>query len=97
MIIHFGQTGNIHRKKFADLEVDLRLQDTREGSFEFLLDYSAQASFVAGFVANAATDGLTWDLMKGAFSRVVGGDAKGAVAALEEHPDASQGDVGTLI
>lgn len=97
MVLHFGDTGTIRRKNFAKLGIDLRLKDTREGSFEFLLEYKSEAAYLAGFVANAAAGGLTWDLMKGAIQRVIGGAGSGAVDQLESHPDFKDGDLGALV
>jgi len=97
MVIHFANTGKIRRKKFAELDIDLTLNDTREGSFEFLLEYGDQAVFVGKYVASAVAGGIIWDLIKGAISRVIGGDAKGAVSALEKNPDFKEGDLGALI
>ncbi len=97
MIIHFGDTGVIRRKDFAKLALDLRLTDTREGSFEFLLNYSSEAQYVAGFVGGAITSGLAWDLIKGAITRVIGGSSRGAISELEQAEEVGEGDVGALV
>ena len=97
MIIHFAETGTIRRKKFAELDVDLRLSDTREGSFEFLLEYQTQAAFIGGFVANAMVGGLLWDIIKGIITRVIGGNSKGVLEELENDEKFNEGDIGALV
>lgn len=97
MILHFSQTGDIRRRKFAELGVDLRLTATREGSFEFLLDYQDHAKYLASFIGGAVTSGITWDVIKGSLNRVIGVSSSDTLEKLEKNPDFKSGDLGALI
>jgi hypothetical protein len=96
MIVHFARSGEIRRRNFKDLDLDLNLKTTREGSFEFVFEFSQ----IAPYIADAYGKGLanaSWKLIETVFNRATG--LKGAEEIEEAESDGriNAGDLGALV
>lgn len=96
MIIHFAQSGEIRRRNFKDLDVDVRLSGTREGSFEFLFEYSQYAPFLIQAYGEALGNG-SWQLIKTVFNRAIGLRGENEIEDAERDGRINAGDLGALI
>lgn len=95
VIIHYARSGEIRRKRIKDLESDLLLVGTREGSFEFIFQYADQAEHLGVFAANAVAGGVTWDLIKRVFLTATGQLRRERVEELDDK--VPSGDFGALV
>lgn len=95
MILIFLETGKVRRRGFAEMKTDLRLVDTREGSFEFLLEYGPA---IGSFVAGSVSSGFTWDMIKASYGRVMGEDSPEDFERIEGKLDSEhRGSYGALL
>lgn len=73
MTLYYAKTGEVRRRGFAELEADLRLVGTRDGSFEFIFEYSEHLPYLARVVGEGMAASAAWDLVKTVFERATGG------------------------
>ena len=95
MIIHYAQTGEIRRRNFKDLEVDFRLTDTREGSFEFVFEFSQFAPYLVEAYGKGLAN-ASWSLMSSVFKRVIGLSGDEEIDDAEADGRLNAGDIGAL-
>lgn len=97
MTLYFAKTGEFRRRGFAELEVDLRLVGTREGSFEFLFQFVENFPYLAQIVGEGVAAAAAWDLIKAVFNRATGGRAPQRIEGLERQGGLNSGDLGALV
>lgn len=85
----------MRRRRIKDLDVPFFLDETREGSFEFIFEYPEHAVYLAGFVGNAIAGGITWDLIKRVFNSATGVETGDDVG--DENFSLNGGDFGALV
>ncbi|GEM_PF-4312357 len=96
MIIHFAQTGEIRRRNFKDLDLDLSLKSIRPGSFEFIFEFSQ----FAPYIIEAYGKGLgnaSWKLIETVFNRATGLTGNEEIEEAEDDGRINAGDLGALI
>lgn len=94
VILHYAETGEVRRRRIKELNAELSLVATREGSFEFLFSYPEYAEFMAGFIGNAVAGGITWDLIKRVFLSATG---QGGRSEIDDDKSIPAGDFGALV
>lgn len=94
VILHYAETGDVRRRRIKELDANLQLVATREGSFEFLFLYPEHAEFMASFIGNAITGGITWDLIKRVFRSATG---QGGRSEIDDDKSIPAGDFGALV
>lgn len=95
MVIYYSQTGEIRRRKFKDLNVDFRLTNTREGSFEFIFEFSQFAPYLIDAYGKGLAN-ASWELMSSVFRRVIGFSAEKRIEDAEGDGRLNAGDIGAL-
>lgn len=96
MIIHFAQSGEIRRRNFKDMDTDVRLVATKEGSFELLFAFSTYAPFLLQAYGEALGNG-SWKLVETVIKRAIGLAGNDEIEDAEKDGRISAGDLGALI
>ncbi|MFM7654316.1 MAG: hypothetical protein ACKO56_02860 [Paracoccaceae bacterium] len=96
MIVHFAQTGEIRRRNFKDLDTDVRLVATKEGSFELLFAFSTYAPFLFQAYGEALGNG-SWKLVETVIKRAIGLAGNKEIEDAEQDGRINAGDLGALI
>ncbi|WP_284162656.1 hypothetical protein [Frigidibacter sp. SD6-1] len=96
MILHFSETGEIRRRGFKELDTDLRLVATKDGSFDFLFEFKDVVPvFVEAYGKGLAN--ASWELIRTVFSRAIGAAGSPEIEAVEEEGALNTGDLGALV
>ena len=96
MTIHFAQTGEIRRRNFKDLDLQLNLTTMRSGSFEFVFEFSQFAPYLVEIYGKGFGN-LTWKLVETVFNRATGLDGQKDIEEAESDGRLNAGDLGALI
>lgn len=96
MVLHFAQSGEIRRRNFKDIDTDVRLVATKEGSFEFVFEFATFAPYLLQAYGELLANG-SWQLIKTVFNRAIGLPGESEIEAAESDGRISAGDLGALI
>lgn len=96
MIIHYAQTGEIRRRNFKDLDVQLSLKTTREGSYEFVFEFAQYAPYLVEVYGKGLAN-ASWKLVETVFNRATGLNGSAEIEEAESDGRISAGDLGALI
>lgn len=96
MVLNFAQTGEIRRRNFKDLNLDLNLVATREGSFEFVFEFAQFAPYLAEAYGKGLAN-ASWKLVETVFNRATGIGGADEIEEAESDGRINAGDLGALI
>lgn len=96
MIVNFAQTGEIRRRNFKDLDVQISLKTSRPGSFEFVFEFSQFAPYLIDAYGKGLAD-ASWKLTKTVFNRATGLGGAPEIEEAEDDGRINAGDLGALI
>ncbi len=96
MTVHFARSGEIRRRNFKDLDLDVTLEATRPGSFEFVFEFSQFAPYLFEAYGKGAAN-LSWKLIETVFNRATGLSGNSDIEDAEDDGRINAGDLGALI
>ncbi|WP_323785103.1 hypothetical protein [Thalassovita sp.] len=96
MIIYFAQTGEIRRRNFKDLDLQLDLKTTRPGSYEFVFEFSQFAPYLIEAYGSGLAN-ASWKLIETVFNRATGLSGSKEIEEAEDDGRINAGDLGALI
>lgn len=71
MIVNYAQTGEIRRRNFKDLDIQINLKTSQPGSFEFVFEFSNYAPYLIDAYGKGLAD-ASWKLIETVFNRATG-------------------------
>lgn len=94
--LYYAKTGEVRRRRFKELDVDLRLLETKPGSLEVWFNFAEFAPYFLEAYGKGAAQ-ASWSLVRSVFSRAIGlrGDEK--IEDLESDGKIPAGDTGALV
>lgn len=96
MIVHFAQSGEIRRRNFKDLDLELTLKTTRQGSYEFVFEFSQFAPYLVEVYGKGVAN-ASWKLIETVFNRATGLSGNPEIEEAEGDGRINAGDLGALI
>ncbi|WP_296425244.1 hypothetical protein, partial [Yoonia sp.] len=96
MVLNFAQTGEIRRRNFKDLNLELNLVATKEGSFEFVFEFAQYAPYLAEAYGKGLAN-ASWKLVETVFKRATGISGADEIEDAESDGRINAGDLGALI
>lgn len=96
MTLNFAQTGEIRRRNFKDLDLELTLKPTKPGSFEFIFEFSQFAPYLIEAYGSGLAN-ASWKLVETVFNRATGLSGSSEIEEAESDGRINSGDLGALI
>lgn len=96
IVLHYAHTGKIRRRRFKELDTDLRLVATREGSFDFVFEFQDLVPFFLEAYGKGMAN-ASWELVKSVFLSAIGAGGSEKIQDAEKHGAIDAGDLGALI
>ena len=96
MIVHFSRSGEIRRRNFKDLDLELNLKTTRPGSYEFVFEFSQYAPYLMEAYGSGLAN-ASWKLVETVFKRATGLNGADEIETAERDGRINAGDLGALI
>lgn len=96
MIVNYAQTGEIRRRNFKDLDIQINLKTSQPGSFEFVFEFSNYAPYLIDAYGKGLAD-ASWKLIETVFNRATGVNGGGEIEEAADDGRINPGDLGALI